>query len=330
MKTPLAIGLIAGGILLGGGGGFAINYILNKPVVETYQEQIATLQTSLDAVGDVTTLYTVNAVTKPGDLITEEMLAEQTVPVSLVADNVKLSPEDIVGLYSKVSITPGTTITGDLLMEDDINNEKNLYHTVREYDVVVNMWPIGLEIGDYVDLRIMMPYGEEYIVLSHMRVDGMSDAVVKFKMTETQISLYQSALVDYYLNSAQGVMMYFTKYIEPGVQKPANITYKVNDEIMQAMKKNSNLYATAWASVYDATVRSEIESDLLLTDTERDMFEEDIETPGSSDGKQSGTISSGRTSWVSSVQSGNSDYSDDSTEAEGDDNGDDDDGGIVW
>lgn len=329
MKTPLAVGLIVAGLALGGGGGFAINYMMNKPVVETYEQQVATLQASLDAIGAVTTTYTLKVTTKPGDLITEDMLEVQSVPLTLVPANAIKSSEEILGMYSKVSITPGTALTTDLIMQDDIKNEKNLYNTVREYDVVVNMWPIGLTIGDYVDMRIIMPYGEEYIVLSHMRVDGMSDGVVKFKMTEAQISLYQSALVDYYLNSEQGVALYFTKYIEPGVQKPANITYKVNDEIMQAMKKNSNLYATAWASVYDATVRSEIESDLVLTETEIKREEDNIESPGSKDEDNTGTISGGRQNWMSTVQSGGSDYVDDSESTES--NGEEEEGGdIAW
>lgn len=300
MKKGLAIILIIVALLLGGGGTFLGFYFYHQGIVDQYQEQVSRYQASLDAVGTITTTYTVTVQTTPGQLITDDMIDEISIPMSMINESFVTDYDMIVGKYSKVAILPGTPITADVLMEDDINNERNLWHTVREYDIVVNMWPIGLKIGDYVDMRIMMPYGEEYIVLSHMRVNGMSENTVKFLLTETQINLYQSAMVDYYLNSSQGVMLYFTKYIEPGVQKPANITYKVSDKIMEAMKKNPNLYATAWASVYDATSRNEIEADLVLTPTEQEQ----------DDDSKTSAISGGRGSWAGTIAGGEGSYTD--------------------
>lgn len=300
MKKGLAIVLIIVALLLGGGGTFLGFYFYHQGIVDQYQEQVSRYQASLDAVGTITTTYTVTVQTTPGQLITDDMIDEISIPMSMINESFVTDYDMIVGKYSKVAILPGTPITADVLMEDDINNERNLWHTVREYDIVVNMWPIGLKIGDYVDMRIMMPYGEEYIVLSHMRVNGMSENTVKFLLTETQINLYQSAMVDYYLNSSQGVMLYFTKYIEPGVQKPANITYKVSDKIMEAMKKNPNLYATAWASVYDATSRNEIEADLVLTPTEQEQ----------DDDSKTSAISGGRGSWAGTIAGGEGSYTD--------------------
>lgn len=298
MKKSIAIILSVIALLVGSGGTFLAVFLYNQGIIEEYQEQVSALQTSLDSVGDITEAYTVIKQTKPGEQITEEMLDIISIPASMLNDSFVMDMDSIVGLYSKVNILPGTPITSDLLMEEDINDKNVLYNTVREYDVVVNLWPIGLKIGDYVDMRIIMPYGEEYIVLSHMRVNGMSDKTVKFKLTEAQINLYQSALVDYYLNSAQGVSIYFTKYIEPGVQKPALVTYKVSDKIMEAMKKNGNLYATAWASVYDATTRNEIDADLVETDRESEQDED----------SKTGTISGGRNTWIGEVESGRSSY----------------------
>ena len=300
MKKSIAIILTVIALLVGSGGTFLAVFLYNQGIIEEYQQQVSVLQASLDSVGDITEAYTVIKQTEPGEQITDEMLDIISVPASMLNDSFVMDPSLIVGKYSKVAILPGTPITSDVLMDEDINDKNALYHTVREYDVVVNLWPIGLKIGDYVDMRIIMPYGEEYIVLSHMRVNGMSDKTVKFLMTEAQINLYQSALVDYYLNSAQGVSIYFTKYIEPGVQKPALITYKVSDAIMEAMKKNGNLYATAWASVYDATTRNEIDADLVTTDREE----------GLDDDSRTGTISGGRNTWIGEIESGRNTYTD--------------------
>ena len=318
MKNGLAAGLIAVSLVLGAGGGVFGSYMYNKPIIEEFEGNVAQLQSTLDAIGPLTTLYTVKAVTKPGDTITQDMLQEQSVPASFVGSNALNSTVDIIGKYSKVSISPGTTLTSDLLMDDDINDEKELWHTVRWYDVVVSMWPTaGLDVGKYVDLRMLMPYGEEYIVLSHMRIDGISDGTVRFKMTQSQIYLYQSALVDYYLNSGQGVILYFTEYLEPGVQKPAQITYKISEEIANAMRTDPNLYNTAWKAIYNADDRAAIEGDLVPTDDELAKKPEQV----------LGEINSGRNQWSSVINGSSSSYRDEESD---DDGGKDDDGGIVW
>ena len=309
MNTVLSIVLIIVALLLGGGA-VAIGFtVYNQGIVEQFNQEITEAKAFKDSVGDLTTVYVLNTQCKPGQVVTADMVEEMTIPANFINESYVTNIDEIVGKYGKVNILPKTPITADIIMDEDINNERELWHTVREYDIVVNLWPIGLQVGDYVDLRIMLPYGEEYIVLSHLRVNGMSDQTIKVLLTEVQINLYQSALVDYYLNSNQGVMLYFAKYIEPGVQKPATISYKVSDHIMEAMKKNPNLYATAWASVYDATTRNEIEADLVPTDTEGEQTDED----------RTATINGGRGTWTGTISGGGGSYTDTKQE-EGDDN----------
>lgn len=325
MKKGLAIVLIIVALVLGAGGTFIAFFMYNQNIVATYEENVAILNAKIDAIGPGIEVYTYRTDVEKGQEITDDMLECMTIPLSMSNESFITDTSAIVGLYSKVDVKAGTPITNSLIMTEDINEESELYHTVREYDVVVNMWPIGLKLGDYVDLRFLMPYGEEYIVLSHMRIDGMSEATVKFKMTEVQINLYQSAMVDYYLNSGEGAMLYFTKYIEPGVQEPANITYKVSNEIMEAMKKNSNLYATAWASVYDYKVRAQIEADLVTI-----PVEEGEDPPSEKDVVTSdlGGISGGRNTWVSTITGNEESYTDAQEEEETET--DTDSGGALW
>ena len=263
MKTHIAIILIVAALLLGAGGVGVGFYLYNQDVVKRYNEEITRLNLALQEYGDKVVVYRVKTTINKGATITDDLIETMELPSQFINESYVGNKEDIVGKYAKITLMRGTPITADTLMEDDVKDEKGLYNTIREYDVVVNMWPIGLQIGDYVDMRIQMPYGEEYIVLSHMRINGMSDNTVKFLMTELQINLYQSALVDYYINSSEGVILYFTKYIEPGVQEPAVITYKVSDQILTAIKNNPNLYSTAYATVYNAEARSNIEKDLV-------------------------------------------------------------------
>lgn len=312
MKKGIAIVLIIVALLLGAGGVFIGFYIYNQHIVEEFTEQVTYLQGEIDAIGPIAQCYTYKSDVKKGQLITEDMIELRDIPQSLINESYITNKSEITGKYSKVTILRGTPITADVVMEDDVLDEKALYNTIREYDIVVNLWPIGLEIGDYVDMRIMMPRGEEYIVLSHMRIQGMSQSTVRFLLTEPQINIYQSALVDYYLNSAEGVMLYFTKYIEPGVQDPAIVTYKVNEDIMTAMRHNPNLYPTAWASVYDTVARQNIDKDLIpyedVSDNER--------TPQQAENEEISTIAGGRSAWASSIAGSDSSYEDEASLAE--------------
>ena len=326
MKKGIAIILIIAALLLGAGGVFIGFFFYNQSVVERLNAEITQLSIELDSIGDITECYTYKSDVKKGQLITEEMLDKQDIPVKMVNESYVTNKAQIVGKYSKVTILRGTPITADILMEDDVMDEKALYNTIREYDVVVNLWPIGLSIGDYVDMRITMPYGEEYIVLSHMRINGMSSGTVKFLMTETEMNLYQSALVDYYLNASKGVMLYFTKYIEPGVQEKAIVTYKVNDQIMTAMKHNPNLYPTAWASVYDTVARNNIDKDFVPYD---DMNEEPRTTFDATT-EDVGLISGGRSAWASSISGGTSSYKDEEPTTDNDKKTTSSSGGAQW
>lgn len=312
MKKGIAIILIIIALVVGAGGVFVGFYFVYQSKVDELNEEIAIRQANIDAIGVIDKCLTYKTTIRKGQLITEDMIESQDIPASMKNSSYITNKADVVGKFSKVDIEAGTPITADIIMEDDIRGEKNLYNTIREYDVVVNLWPIGMDIGDYVDMRMMMPRGEEYIVLSHMRVYGMSSGTVKFLMTEPQINLYQSALVDYYLNAEDGVMLYFTKYIEPGVQEAANITYVVSDDIRTAMSKNSNLYATAWKTVYDFNTRKDIEQDLIPIE-EIDATER---TPEQQAADEIGKISGGRATWAGTISGGEGSYEDEESRAE--------------
>lgn len=191
-KKLIIVGVILGFVLSGVATFFITNYFHNKET-EQLTSQIATLNANLDAIGPIVTCYTVQSATFPGQEITEDLIVEQSIPSSFKNDSFA-TIEDLVGLYSKVAITPGTPITKDMVMSEEVVD------SMREVDISGNRWPIGLKEGDYVDLRITYPRGEDFIVLSHKRVMSITEQTLKVHMTEEEQHLYQAALVDYYLS----------------------------------------------------------------------------------------------------------------------------------
>jgi hypothetical protein len=184
----------------------------------------------------------VQAETFPGQEITEGLIVEQSIPSSLKNDTFA-TWEDIVGLYSKIAITPGTPITKDMVMSEE------LIDSMRDVDITGNRWPIGLKVGDYVDLRLTYPRGEDFIVLTHKRVMNLVDQTIKVYLTEEEQHLYQAALVDFYLSRGYGSDLYLTKYIEPGLQADAGVYYSVPVRVATVVQQDPNIVDIAQVTV---------------------------------------------------------------------------------
>ena len=240
-KKLIIVGVILGFVLSGVATFFITNYFHNKET-EQLTSQIATLNANLDAIGPIVTCYTVQSATFPGQEITEDLIVEQSIPSSFKNDSFA-AIEDLVGLYSKVAITPGTPITKDMVMSEEVID------SLREVDISGNRWPIGLKEGDYVDLRITYPRGEDFIVLSHKRVMSITEQTLKVHMTEEEQQLYQAALVDYYLSRGYGGDLYLTKYVEPGIQEDAAVYYSVPSNIEAVCRKDPNIIDLAQVTV---------------------------------------------------------------------------------
>lgn len=242
MKKVLIILGVVVGVLLSGGATFLITNHFHNRETEQLTSQIATLNANLEAIGEITTCYTVQSETFPGQEMTEDLIIEQSIPTSFKNDTFA-TKEDLIGLYCKVALTPGTPITKDMVMKEEIID------SMREIDISGNRWPIGLKEGDYVDLRITYPRGEDFIVLSHKRIMSITDQTLKVHMTEEEQTLYQSALVDFYLSRGYGSDLYLTKYIEPGIQDSAGVFYSVPNHIEAVVFKNPNIVEIAQVTV---------------------------------------------------------------------------------
>lgn len=204
----------------------------------SYEQQVSTLQAQIDSIGPMVGIWTIRDGAEglfPGKKIEESDLDLKEIPESLVTQSFVLDPESMIGKYYKIGLTSGTPLSLDFAMDDPMDD------TTREYDVVANIMPIGLKVGDYIDYRIVYPLGEDYIVLTHKRIQAIHDKTIKLKLTEQEIHLYQAALIDYFLQTANGASLYLTKYLEPGVQKPAIPYYAIPKNIQAIMIADPNI-----------------------------------------------------------------------------------------
>ena len=82
-------------------------------------QQNTSLQSAVDAIGPLATVYTVNADVQFGNVIEEQQLVEQIIPQSCVNESYVTDKTQVVGKFYKVNVSPGTSLTSDLVMEEE-------------------------------------------------------------------------------------------------------------------------------------------------------------------------------------------------------------------
>lgn len=152
---------------------------------------------------------------------------------------------DSVPLVAKVTMKKNTLITAELLnkadniVQDDVRKQ--------EYNMLV--LPMDLTTGDYVDIRVMFPNGQDFIVVSKKEVEvpvvgGVESAdTIWMNLSEDEILHMSCVIVD----SAQvkGTKIYATKYTEAGMQNAATPTYPINESTSKLLQSDPNVLEKA-------------------------------------------------------------------------------------
>ena len=151
----------------------------------------------------------------------------------------------IVGVALAFVMKKNTIITTELLTKGD----DTIANDVRRQEYNSFVLPMDLTTGDYVDLRLMLPTGQDYIVIAKKEVEipvvGGSESTdtVWLKVGEDEILTISSAIVDAF--RIPGSKLYMTKYTEAGMQKAATPTYIATAETINLMAKDPNILARA-------------------------------------------------------------------------------------
>ena len=149
-------------------------------------------------------------------------------------------------IIAKVDLKAKTVITSSMLARSDEMTTNDLRK--QEYNMIV--LPMDLMTGDYVDIRLMLPNGQDYIVISKKEievpiVDGTSYSVdtIWMNLTEDEILTMANAIVEAYM--IDGSKLYATKYTDAGMQETAIATYIPSNEVINLMNSDTNIQTTA-------------------------------------------------------------------------------------
>lgn len=233
MLVSLVLVIILFGVLIVGGLSIYNNQV-NK-IKENYETQIEELklQNYYDKRTVLVPLYDIMA----GELLIEDKFMEIQITSSLSPESY-MTKEDI-GKYAIIDIVANTPIMNVMLTEEIIKDD------LREQEFNMILLPSNIKKDQYIDLRIGFSNGEDYIVLSKKKVReiDLNTNTIWLWMDEQEILTASSAIVDAYLHKA--TKLYTVIYVEPSIQKPALMTYPVNQSVLAIMQENPNIVVEA-------------------------------------------------------------------------------------
>lgn len=219
-----------------------------KATIDTQNQQISNLESSLTEIGPLITGYVVTRDVRPGERITEEnideLLYEVSVPEKLtlqlvgdndegVEDTVIQSKSELMNMYFKIGLREGTVITLEDVIAEDIED------SWRYYDLILDDSPVGIQAGDYVDIRISFPFGEDFIAISHKKIEEINTGVLKLILDEQEILTYNSMLLDKALYG--GVNIYAVEYVDGGAQNKAENFYPIQVSLSEISHMDPNI-----------------------------------------------------------------------------------------
>lgn len=135
----------------------------------------------------------------------------------------------------KTNIPAGTIMTKDLI--DELDDRTTADQRLQEYNMII--LPTLLTNGDYIDVRLQLPEGEDYIVVSKKKVIYTDSDTVWLKMSEDEILTLGNAIVEAY--TIVGSKLYATTYTEAGIQNAATPTYPVSQAVLNLINTDPNI-----------------------------------------------------------------------------------------
>lgn len=151
-----------------------------------------------------------------------------------------------VPVIARVNMNANTVITQQLVVQSD---EKVSNDTRQEQYNMITL-PMDLMANDYVDIRLKLPSGQNFIVIAKtqveipMNADGAYVAdTIKVNLREDEILSMSSAIVEAY--GIDGAELYVTKYVDPAMQEAALPTYTPNAAVTEQMRVDPNIVEIA-------------------------------------------------------------------------------------
>lgn len=234
---------------------FAAFYLFCKTriekAMETYEKELEQLEFDLYSLSRQ--VYVPKQDIPCGTVLTKDMF--DIVEMKLQISQSDLVDETDMGKVSTVFLPSGTPV-----LKFSVADEK-LPDDIREQEFNMFLLKTNQKKGDFIDVRIIFPNGENYIVLSKKQIKDIipEENIIRLWLSETEIHNISSAIIDAYIHP--GTKIYVTTYIIPELQGASVPFYAANDAVLDLIQKDPNILEKA-SDVLSREIRAELEKKL--------------------------------------------------------------------
>lgn len=188
--------------------------------------------------GELVTAYVLSQDIKSGDLVTPASFKEIKIYESMVPRNYIDSSKliSMQGEYvAKVNMYKNAIVTTDTISAKEETTTNDLRYV--EYNMLT--LPTTIMVGDYIDIRLTLPSGQDLIVISKKQVKSILGDTIGLELAEGEILMMESAIVEAYIMTAS--KLYVIQYVEPGNQTAAVATYTPTAQVQSLIGGNPNI-----------------------------------------------------------------------------------------
>jgi len=225
------------------------------------------------------TVYALNKDIKSGNKITKSDISPKVMNKSDVPVNVTDIKED-TEVSAKIDLLKGTILTKSMI--NSTSEEITADLREKEYNMII--LPSQLAVGSFIDIRLQLPNGGDYIVISKKKVMKCDSSTIWLNMNEEEILIMSNAIIEYYI--MPGSKLYATIYTEPGIQAASLPTYCPNSEVANLIMQNKNItsqvqdgtgrFTEALKNIRNSSINTEISeySDSAIANIEENVKKE--------------------------------------------------------
>lgn len=199
---------------------FTIPVVLGGVAFMQYNKKVQKTIADLEKKSETTKAYVFKEnmlegeVISSGDLVVVDIKAESA-PIDYFPNYMSL--DSLLGRRMRINAEQRTIVTESMLM-DEVDLQPGLSERLQEFNML--LLPSDLNQGDYVDIRITFPSGENYVVVAGKEVKKLGTTVdsntIFLQLDEEEIVRTTAAILESYMSD--GIKIYVTKYVEPSAQ----------------------------------------------------------------------------------------------------------------
>jgi len=208
-------------------------------------------------------------------------------------------------IVAKIDMQKNTIVTSSMFSKAT----EQITDDLREIELNMLSLPTTLKDNETIDIRLRLPSGADYIVLSKKTVtliknsDGYMPNDIVIKGTEAELLQLNSAIIETYQMLEQGAKLYAVKYTDPGMQGELTTTYVPSKEILVMIQNDPNVVTEAANKILEYYQK---DTTAGVNGGGRQMIDSTLSAV-EADERASG-ISSGVSSEVSTIQSTREEY----------------------